>query len=380
MRPLRPVFLSSFLFSFHLALLMYLNSTVLSAEGSALQATIAYTLGSMLSLILLVMSPRLIRKLGVSIFLICSICATAIILWVLGMTITHNAFFVLFIIYFSLNLIVWYGFDLLFEHYSRKNFIGNIRGLILTFDNIGVMAAPVIASIIIGFAGFSGTYFIAAIIVVFSFLALIQSPLLATHAVASKNSLSESFKALVEHRIARRIVTLYFVLQFFYAWMVLYMAPYMLSLGFTWANIGIIFSIMLAPFVILQYRVGKIADKFHAERKIIFIGFLIAAGATAVFIFPLTQSAVLFTVILFITRIGASLIEVGCESAFFKEVQESDIALIGTLRMTMPIAYIIAPLCGALILTIGSPRLLFGILAIILSLAMLYTRRIRFTA
>jgi len=70
-------------------------------------------------------------------------------------------------------------------------------------------------------------------------------------------------------------------------------------------------------------------------------------------------------------------VEVAGESAFFKHVTERDTALISTLRMTLPLAYIIGPLAGALVLAIGDMRLLFGVLAVLLVGAMLYTSKLK---
>ncbi|HWC57682.1 MAG TPA: MFS transporter [Candidatus Paceibacterota bacterium] len=376
MKPLRPIFIASFLYSFHLALLMYLNSTVLNLNGNSLETTLAYTLGSMLAIALLVASPRLVRRYGNSRFLMGGLIATIIVLWAMGILITTHSFVLLFIVYFSLYLIVWYGFDLLFEHSSRRRSIGNIRGLVLTLDNTGVMLAPVVATAMLGMVGFAGVYFFGALAVIASYLTIRNTPRVAAVDASSHGSMREAFRALLAHRSARRIVALYFILQFFYAWMVVYTPLYLLSLGFSWKTIGIMFSIMLSAFVLLQYGVGILADRLHAERAIIMAGCWIAAGATLALALPLPPDAIIFTAILFATRIGASILEVGCESAFFKQVKESDLALIGTLRMTMPMAYIIAPLCGALVLYIGSPRLLFGILAGILALGGLYARRL----
>jgi MFS family permease len=301
-----------------------------------------------------------------------------ILLGLLGTIATDNAFIAIFIVYFSLDTVVWYAFDLVIEHYSREQVTGNIRGIYLTLNNAGWVTAPVVASVVVAYAGFSGTYLVASVVVLIS-LSLIATTttLPATYRYTPQISLLDAFRALVSHKQARRIVAVYFVIQFFYALMVIYMAPYLLNLGFSWNTIGIIFSIMLLPYVLLQYWGGKIADRFHAEKKLILWGFVITALGTALLAFPIPPIAAIFAAILFLTRIGASIIEIGCESAFFKEVTDRDTALIGTLRMTLPLAYIIAPLGGALLLSFGSTRFLFGALAGVLVVTVGYAFRLK---
>ena len=93
--------------------------------------------------------------------------------------------------------------------------------------------------------------------------------------------------------------------------------------------------------------------------------------------FVYERTAVFFAIILFLTRVGASIIEVGVESKFFKVVTTKDTALISTLRMTMPLAYIIAPMTGALVFVVGSMQDMFVILGILCLGAMWYAFRLK---
>lgn len=377
MHQLRPIFLASFFFSVHVALLSYLNSTVLALHVNDTYVTVAYTIASALSLVLLIGAGNVVRKVGSSRFLAGTLALSAVFLVALG-TITSDWWFIgTFILYFSLNTVIWYAADLVIEHYSREAVTGNIRGLYLTLNNSAWVLAPMAASLIATTVGFSGMYIAGAIAVLTAVVLVRTTDRIPVDTHLPKISFSESFRALSAHPYAQRIVILYFVIQFFFAWMVLYMTPYLSSLGFSLGTIGIILSIMLLPFVLFQYWTGKVADRKHNERTLIVIGFLIAGIATLVLGLGLPAKAVLFAGILFLTRVGASIIEVACESAFFKTVTEHDTALIGTLRMTLPLAYIIAPLVGAFILSITSVPTLYFILGILLLCAALYAFRLK---
>ncbi len=375
-RHLRPLFAASFFFSFHLALLSYLNSSVLAQHASTVQLTLSYTVASMLALVLVLIAPHIVGTVGASRFLIGLLMLSLALLVTLGLHAHHPSFVWIFVLYFSLNTVIWYAFDLVIEHYSREHNTGNIRGLYLTLQNTGWVIAPITSAAVIGIVGFGGTYLVASVGIVLALFILVMTPRIKEHQHVPRISFKEAFRQLTLHPYARRLVTLYFVLQFFFAWMVLYMAPYLRGLGFAWKTIGVILSIMLLPFVLFQYATGKIADKRHNERTLLIIGFGIAAFATLLLALPLPPTAAIFAGLLFLTRVGASIIEVATESAFFKAVNEHDTALISTLRMTLPFAYIIAPLIGAGLLAIGGMHVLFGVLGAILLLAALYATRL----
>jgi MFS family permease len=73
----------------------------------------------------------------------------------------------------------------------------------------------------------------------------------------------------------------------------------------------------------------------------------------------------LLALILFITRLGASCVEVMTETYFFKKVSPSETGIISIFRNTYPISYIIAPIIGSGIIALGSTKHLFLVLGII---------------
>ena len=376
MRPLRTIFFASFIFSFHLALLSYLNSSVLDASESLFSTAFVYTLGSCAAFLLVVVGPRLARRFGASKFLSTSILLCAVLLCLLSFTIHTRSFGYVFILYFALNTLIWYAFDLVIEHSSRSTVMGNIRGTYLTLNNAGWVLAPMLASVVANSRGFGGTYILASVAVCISFLCIHSMRRIPRSTATPEVPFTAAFRELVSHPTARRIVSLYLVLQFFYAWMVLYLAPYLLHIGFSWGVIGVVLSIMLLPFVLLQYRTGKYADKKHNEATLVRAGLICMSIATFLLAANLPANAALFAGILFLTRVGASIVEVSLESAFFKVVEKKDTALISTIRMTLPVAYIIAPLIGALCFLVFSYQGIFVVLSLILAGSALYAYRL----
>ena len=97
-------------------------------------------------------------------------------------------------------------------------------------------------------------------------------------------------------------------------------------------------------------------------------------------IFPILppQHFILWTLIILIGRIGASLMETMIESYFFKRCKDHD-ELISVFRMAQPSAFIVGPLVGSIALVFIPFRFIFPILGIILAITLLYVIRLQDT-
>jgi MFS family permease len=161
----------------------------------------------------------------------------------------------------------------------------------------------------------------------------------------------------------RRVTLARFVLEFFYTFMVIYTPIYLNRyVGFGWPELGVMFAIMLLPFVIIEWPAGEAADRWYGEKEMMGLGFIIAAGTLLLMPF-LGKVFLLWTIALFISRIGASLIEVSTESYFFKNVEARDAGLISIFRLTRPVSVIIASIIGTVSLGLFSYGKIFWVLA-----------------
>ena len=180
-------------------------------------------------------------------------------------------------------------------------------------------------------------------------------------------SLKRMLRVLHKKSMVRGAILINALLQLFYVWMVIYTPLYLTqTLGYSWDKIGIIFSIMLIPFILFQYPAGRIADRFSNERELIAGGLLIAGIATILFSLVGSESMIALALILFLTRVGISIVEVANESYFFKQVTEKDAATIAVYRNMSPLAYLAGPLFGAVFLGWNMYAVLFFILGVLL--------------
>lgn len=367
---IRRMYLLSFLFTFHIALSSYINSTFLTNVISEKYVGMLYTLSSLLALALLSRSVNILKyfgnkKLTLS-FLLLNMLALVGIISSSSPILTS----VSFIVFSATNTLVLFCIDIFIEHFSDPTKTGKTRGLYLTIVNIAWMLSPLISAMLITkTGGYTAIYVLAFVMVALMTLGLVFSVKTFKDKVYIKTPFIETFKYLLTNRHMLAIVSINFLLQFFYAWMVVYTPIYLYDhLGFTWDQIGIAFTAMLAPFVILGYPLGILVDKYHVKRRnILKLGFAIAIISTVSIFFITSMNVLLWALVLFMTRVGASMIETAGEIYFFDHIDDQDANLLSIYRDMYPIAYIIAPTIATLIFLVLPFKYLFIILGLILS-------------
>jgi len=330
----------------HFALVTYVNSSLLKQFVSNNYLNVLYIIGSVLGVAFLFLTPFLLRKFGsVSVFLFF---IALEILAVLGMGSINTTLVIifLFLIHIAADSTLYFCLDINLEQEIKvEGTTGSKRGVLLTISNIAWVLSPLALVFIVIQNNFDKAYLLSG-------LALV--PLFILVSLFFKNTKQAKIKTAniftITHSLWRggdkaRIIIIQFILNFFYAWMVIYL-PLLLSkeIGFGWDKIGFIFMIMLLPFLLFELPAGFLADKKFGEKEILAIGFVIMFMATMTIPMLSVPSFWLWAIILFATRTGASLIEISSESYFFKHVKEEDTGIISLFRTVRPLSYIIAPI------------------------------------
>ncbi len=381
MNKMNRMYLLSFLFSLHIALSAYVNSTFLTRIISEKYVGILYTVASVLALILLTYSSSILkwmgnRKLILWLLLLNMVALTGMISSVDPYTIAAS-----FIVFLSTNTLIYLCLDIFIEHFEDPTKIGKTRGLYLTIVNIAWMISPLITSFLMTKeGGYKTIYQLAFIATAIMTIGLFFSVRTFTDSVYIKTPFLETYRFLKTNRHMLAINMINFILQFFYAWMVVYTPIYLYNhIGLGWEKIGIIFTMMLAPFVIISFPIGVLIDKYKVNKRLLLnIGFLIMGVSTFSLTIITTKSVILWGSILFLTRVGASIIESTSEIYFFSHKKEEDSALLSIFRDMSPAAYIVAPLLSTVIFIYLPFKSLFAILSlIILSTGLYYIPRLK---
>jgi len=372
------IYLAGFLFSIPIALASYINSSFLEIYTGKNYIGIVYVIASIMTILGLLKMPKILTRLGnrLTILSSCSLIFLSLILLAFG----NSSFVVIpaFILYFiSINFVIA-SLDIFIEDFSKKSSIGSLRGFYLMVINLAWIIAQMISGSIISKSSFSGIYLFGAgfmVLVLFIFILFLRD---FKDPEYKKVSVLKTIKSFIQNKNISKIYLSHLILQFFYAWMIIYTPIYLHEyLNFGWDKIGIIFSIMLIPFVILDFPLGKLSDKI-GEKKMLIIGFSIITAS--VLIIPLITESILWiwALILFATRVGAATIETMNESYFFKIVNEENADEISFFRNAPSVSYIIAPLLATPILfLIPSFGYLYYILGAILLVGLFVALRLK---
>jgi MFS family permease len=366
---IKRIYILSFIFALHIALSAYVNSSFLTGIMSEKFVGILYTISSLLTLFFLSKSVNILKDFGNRKLTLAFLSFNIISL--VGLITSNNPYIIgaSFIIFTSTNTLVLFCIDIFIEHFSNPKKTGKTRGLYLTIVNIAWMLSPLIAAFIITeVGGYRFIYIISFIMVSIMAIGLVFSVKTFKDKTYTKTPFLETFRYLKNNKHLLAITSINFLLHFFFAWMVVYTPIYLIEhLKFTWEQLGVIFTIMLIPFVILGYPIGILIDKYHLnKRKILYLAFTIIIISTISISFINSISLVVWSIILFATRVGASMIETTGEIYFFSHTNAEDAGMLSIYRDMLPIAYIVAPIVATVVFFIFPFKYLFIILSIIM--------------
>ncbi len=366
-----PIYLSSLFLAFHYGLILYFNSSFLGNFFSQIETSFLFGLGAVFFLFLLLSAEAITRFNSRKIFfgfLTLELIATYILA-------TANSPLMIalgFILGQGAVGFLSYLLDVFLEReIKNEGTTGETRGIFLTFSNIAILLAPIVTGFILMSGDFRNIY-------LWSLVALMPIFLFHFNDKLGRHTIPREHASIP--RELRLGIFLSFALQFFYGWMVAWSPIYLNQvIGFSWSEIGVMFSLMLLPFVLFELPLGELEDRLLGEKEIMAIGFLIAGLATASLSFIGSASFVAWTLALFLTRTGASAIEISTESYFFKHVSGADTGIIGTFRLVKPVALIVAPLTGILFIKLVGFGPSFIVLGGILLVAGFFATRLKDT-
>lgn len=377
---IRRMYILSFIFSLHIAISAYVNSNFLTGIINEDYVGILYTIAFLLTLILLIKSSTILKNFGNRKLVLAFLFINMISL--VGLILSNNPYIIgtSFILFSMTNTLVFFCIDIFIEHFGTKETIGRTHGLYLMILNIAWVLSPLFSTFLITKeGGYRAIYIIAFLMVSIMTMGLVLGTKSFKDKTYIKTPFLETFKYLKTNNHMLAIVIINFLLQFFYVWMVIYTPIYLYNhLGFTWDQIGVVFTIMLIPFVILEFPIGVLIDKYNLNKKtLLYIGFSIMTVFTLLISFLSTYSLVIWAIVLFMTRVGASMIEATTEIYFFTNIKEEESNLLGMYRDMTPVAYIVAPMIATLVFLIFPYKYLFLILSIILTTGFIYIPKLK---
>lgn len=347
------VYISNILLSIHYYLLVYINSSFLNIWFTNSQVSSLYVISSVLNLILIINISKILNKIGNYRLIIYACLIEMIVICGLFVSQSKEAIAFYFIIHHIIVPIIIFSLDVFLENLSlNEKETGSIRGIYLTASNITLVLAPLLVSLIMnGDQNYRKIYLISLILVIPLIFFVKKYFSNFTHLPVSHLKIKETLFYYIKNKNVLEASICNFILQIFYAFMIIYSPIYLNKyIGFNWNEIGIMFTIMLLPFILFELPIGEIADKKFGEKEIMTIGFIIMGIATILISFIESKDFIVWTLILFITRTGASFVEITTESYFFKQVKSNQTDVISFFRINRPLAFILAPTIATIML------------------------------
>lgn len=363
----------------------YINSSFLSQYIPEARIGFLYAFTSTITIILMIATPRMISHWGnkkvllwLSIFSLFSIIPIA--LPIFGYVPTIFVALSAFSLYIILGYLVRYVLDVYLENISNNQGTGLIRGVYMTFYNFAWLVSPFAAANLASTGNFGLVYGAAGVILIPLILIIIfgLQETKCLNCVVPGASVWTSLKNIWGKKIPeanniRRILIIDFLLNFFYAVMVVYMPLYLHNhIGLSWEQIGLAFTLMLLPFVLFELPLGRISDKWLGEKEILIGGLLIIVASTIACSYLNTTNWLIWAILLFFTRTGAASIEIMKETYLFKKISGKDSGIVALSRINVPFSYLLGPVFVSLILTSFEFRYIFVGLGLVMIIGLKY--------
>jgi MFS family permease len=375
MSKLNRVYALSFLFTLHVSLSAYVNSTFLTSITSERYVGLLYTLAAFATLVLLSESANILKHFGNRRLVLSLVIINMVSLACIIASRDPYIIALAFVSLIATNSLVMLSMDIFIEHFGDKKTVGKTHGLYLTIINLAWVVSPLItATLIAREGGYIAIYALSFLITALTALGLAFSVKGFEDSSYKKTPLLETYRYLKTNKHMLAITMINFILQFFFALMVVYTPIHLYKhMGFNWDQIGIIFTVMLVPFVILGVPTGLLVDKYGIKKRtLLYVGFIIMSLSTISISFIHSHTVALWALVLFTTRVGASIIETTSEIYFFTHITEEDAYLLGVFRDMTPVALMIAPVIATLIFVYLPFEYLFLILGVFTLSALYY--------
>jgi MFS family permease len=356
------LFVGNFFFSIFTALTVYVTLPFLSSFMPETYTGLVVSAGGVLAIIVFPFLPRLVARYGAQQLALVFALVEMVTLLALAAAPSALAGALLVIVAIAVQPFISYELDLLLEASStEQSMVGRVRTAFLTAWNFGALAAPLLLGALLANSNEYGRIFIAAAAILVPFVVLFAARSLPKGTPPHISHMQDTLVCISHDRDFFAVTFAHFLLYLFYIWAPLYVPVYLHTvLGIPWSELGWMFSVMLIPYALIEYPAGWIADRYLGDKKLMLAGFLIAGLALASFSVLSSSSSLAYVLFLLVSsRVGAALIESMTEGHFFRRITDQDINTMSIFRGIWPLANVIGPIVGSLILYYGSFQLFF---------------------
>jgi MFS family permease len=378
-KPALAAFALTFLFTLHVTPAVYVNSSFLSQFFGEQAIGVLYAVGAALGLAGLLFGNRAVRRFGnyrtLRAVLWVNLAAVLALAWAPGALVSGAAF----VAAFAAGVVANFLIDIFVEAASRDADTGKTRGWYLTALNFAFLAGPAIAALLLSDHQFHRIYLLGAAVLVACLIFLRRRFAKFDDPCYAPGGFRRGIARVWTTPDLRRAFAAFLVLQGFFAWMVIY-APLHLThaMGFPVHEVTAMVAIALVPFLVLQEWLGKLADCCTGEKEFLTGGLVVMGLSTLALAAIDSRSFAVWAAALFLTRVGAAMVEAMCYSYIFRRVGAADSNVMEVFHAVRPAVTIGGPILATPVFLLGGgiPGL-FAVLALSCFGAALYARPLR---
>jgi MFS family permease len=367
------IYLLVFLFTLHITPASYINSSFLEQFIGSGKVGYVFSIASFFTLLLFFVIRKILGKIGNYKTFLTFLTLDFISLFVLSLSLIFSGgiwpyiFVGIYILGFISRSICWLNLDIFLEHTTKNSETGGVRGFFLTAANTSFILGPFIAGMMITDAADAGKVYLLSWMILIPVIIMTVRFFRNFHDAHYKRiDTWNTFLAVLKNKNIRKVFSTNFILRFFYSWMIIYTPIYLTKIiGFTLSETTLIISVALIAFILLQIPMGILADRYIGEKEIMTTGFFIMGLSTLSIIFWDSNQFAFWAMILFVTRVGASMVEIMNETYLFKKINDDSVNILSLYRSVRPVAYIISPSLASVLLIFIDIKYLFLVLGII---------------
>jgi len=359
------LYVMAFFLALASALPAYIQSSFLESYVGISAVNWFFIAANLTTIVAILFFSHIIKKLGN--YLTTGIISLLFLASLIGLGISTQPIliFVFFILMQIATNLVLINMDIFVKSFSSVSSTGRIRTIYFTVINFAWIVSPIVSAWLINLNGYAGAFLGSAVLLIpFLFIFLINGKKIDGHQ-NYKTSFIKSLKEMYKNHNLRGAFWLAMLLNVFFNAAVVFIPIYLNRvLGFSWTDLGLIFSIMLIPFLFVEIPAGFLADKYIGEKEMFGVGYVIIIICLCLFAVSTSTNLWFWAALLFISRIGAALVEAMRESYFFKNVKNEDVDKINLFRTAIPFGYLIGSLLSVIVLLFLPINYIFLVTAI----------------
>ncbi|MFA5420504.1 MAG: MFS transporter [Patescibacteria group bacterium] len=362
------LYLAGFMLAISTAFPAYINSNFIETFVATKYVGLFFVAANVITFFAMLFFPSIIRKFSNIISAKVMMLINIVSLMALMVSPSPVILLIFFVLMWASSNLLWINMDIFVESFTENESTGKTRAIFFTFMNLGWILSPMFASMLVISPDYYNLVYLAAafLILVYYFVVVSNEKKVSVAVEYDKLNIIQTVTDFWKNLNLRGVYFVSFFLNLFFSSAVVFIPIYLHNaIGFGWSTLGIMFSIMLIPFVLIEIPAGIIADKYLGEKEMTYAGLAIILVSLLLFFFTKSTSPLVWGSILFLSRIGAALIEAMRESRFFKIVDAENVSHINFLRTSYPLGYLVGSGLGVFILSFYDIQYLFLFLAVL---------------